>query len=268
MDAGAGQGVRVGMVDTRMPRAVIDALGDITVDVVPDVQPMKYKPMKYRAGHSTFVADLIRRRAPNASLYLAGALDDDGRANSWATARAMMRLAEEKQIDILNLSLGCYAATGPPFVLARAIERLTPRVLVVAAAGNHGEFVHWERGRTRESANWPAALTEVVAVGADSGRGSGSASFSPRLPWVRFTALGVDVVGRYLEGSVDVKGTTQEFHGYATWSGTSFAAATVSGAIAARCRPGSVPTVQGLAPLLDGSAVVRPYEGGLIARAR
>ena len=33
MDAGAGQGVRVGMVDTRMPRAAIDALGDITVDV-------------------------------------------------------------------------------------------------------------------------------------------------------------------------------------------------------------------------------------------
>jgi membrane-anchored mycosin MYCP len=91
---------------------------------------------------------------------------------------------------------------------------------------------------------WPAALDDVVAVGASDGNGH-HAQFSPDLPWVNFLAPGVGVdstylTGRIRAGSQDVHTTTtsEPFTGWANWSGTSFAAASVSGAIAARIKPG------------------------------
>jgi subtilisin family serine protease len=88
-------------------------------------------------------------------------------------------------------------------------------------------------------------MDDVVAVGADRGagaEGSRLAPFSPRLPWVAVTADGVDVVSTYLSGDVDVLtragSQRRRFDGYARWSGTSFAAATVTGELAALARPG------------------------------
>ena len=80
----------------------------------------------------------------------------------------------------------------------------------------------------------------MIAVGAADADG-GIADFSPRVPWVDVYTRGVDLESTYLNARVrrpENRGS-EEFNGYATWSGTSFAAAVVSGAIAARIRPGS-----------------------------
>jgi subtilisin family serine protease len=240
----AGGGVHIGLVDT--PPAP-------TEPGTPD------KPLPYRAGHGGFVASLIRRQAPAAQIHAEGVLDPGtGRADSWDTARAIARLAATQRLDILNLSLGGYAYNGPPLVISRAVERLGPGVLVIAAAGNHGSFAQLTAGRTRHSGCWPAAMPPAVAVGAVDAHGN-TALFSPELPWVTCTAPGVDVVGSYLTGEVRVGDDIRHFDGLARWSGTSFSAATVCGAVAARTVPGSVTPRQALAALLAADDLVRPY---------
>ena len=51
------------------------------------------------------------------------------------------------------------------------------------------------------------------------------------------------------------------FRGYARWSGTSFAAATVTGAIAARTSPDESPARTALTELVAGGGIVTPYTG-------
>jgi membrane-anchored mycosin MYCP len=255
----AGTGVRVGLVDTPMSYPAQEALSVETQDALVDSFPPK--PTPYRAGHSEFVASLIRRQAPAASLFLKGVIDpESGRANSWKTAQAIVQLVAEHHVDILNLSLGCFAATGPPFVITRAIERVSPQVLVVAAAGNHGDVKKWVLGRTSKSAVWPAAMPPVIAVGAHGENDQAAPSWSPNLSWVACTAPGVNVLGRYLEGHVELAMGPQEFQGFARWSGTSFAAATVTGAIAAQTRPGSVSPKDAYESLLKLGGIVRKFK--------
>jgi len=231
--------VKVGILDT--PFYQHPGLAGYTVHPDPVFEP-GMAAVDPRAGHGTFVASRVLLQAPGAELFVRGILGSEtGSSDTWDLAVEMVRLAE--QVDILNLSCGCFTADGqPPLVLSRAVERLNPRVVVVAAAGNHAETSGWDNGRTSRSPTWPAALPSVVAVGA-SDRGGQRAPFSPNLPWVSCTAWGVDVPGAYLTGDVlvhDQDGVLIEkpFCGHATWSGTSFAAATVSGAVAAAMRPG------------------------------
>lgn len=218
----AGQGVTIGMVDIPLQGPPSGTVFD-----GPEGIPAL-------AGHATFVKSLIAREAPRATIIsnqpLHGAHDPlheaHDRADSWDTGRAIMQVSQpEHEIDILNLSLGCYAPGGPPMVISRAIERLAPRILVVAAAGNHGNFTKWRRNRDAHAGIWPATMDQVIAVGAVDDHQE-VADFSPRAPWVTCTARGVGVIGAYLQDA--------PFDGFAKWSGTSFAAATVSGAIAAK----------------------------------
>jgi subtilisin family serine protease len=95
--------------------------------------------------------------------------------------------------------------------------------VVVAAAGNHGTA---RRGRMA-APSYPAALDNVIAVGARNG--TRAADFSPTAPWVDAMAPGVDVVS-----TCDPNRDASALFG--TWSGTSFAAAVVSGAIAAKTK--------------------------------
>jgi membrane-anchored mycosin MYCP len=239
----AGRGVRVALVDTNPPPAAGPGDGPVSV----------------HAGHSMFVQSLIHREAPAATIHLNGALGGStGRANSWDTARAMMQVAFDHQVDILNLSLGTYSPAGPPLVIRRAIERLTPHVLVVAAAGNHGAFTLLAKGRTRQSAIWPGAQPQAIAVGAHDNFGS-PADFSPNLPWVTCTALGVQVVGTYVDAEVTLSTGPTRFQGFARWSGTSFSTATVSGAVAARTIPGTTTARQAFDDLRDEGKVVRAF---------
>jgi len=260
---GAGDGVRVGVVDTKLyPHPNLagsyHAPDDAELHLATD------SPVPARAGHATFVADLILAQAPAVDLEVRAVLGDDGKATLWATVRKMASLANSG-VDVLNLSLGCRTSDGlPPLVLVRAVERLRRHMLIVAAAGNHGGLVGMTNGVTFRSPTWPAALPDVVAVTAHDGAG-GFAPFSPQLPWITCVAPGVDLVGAYLDATVELSDSSQRrFAGYAQWSGTSFAAATVSGAIAARTVPGKVSPQEALQSLLDDpdpDPLVRRYVG-------
>jgi hypothetical protein len=215
-------------------------------------------------GHATFLAGLILRRAPAAQLEVESILRPDGAAATdvWEVARKLVRYADSG-VDIVNLSFGCFTVDGqPPLVLDRAIARLTPRMVVVAAAGNYGRGASSDPTDASlpgpETAVWPAAFPDVVAVGA-TGRYGELADFSPRAPWVDLVAPGVGVTSTYLKGTVMVpdvnvpqKDVPQDFFGMAQWAGTSHAAAAVSGAIAARTVRGQRTAYQALDDLRDG----------------
>jgi membrane-anchored mycosin MYCP len=241
--AEVGAGVRVGMVDT--PLFVHPDFDPARVHAEPAFVPDPAAgPVSPSAGHGTFVASMVLRQAPGVELFARGVLDPaTGRGDAWDTAVAIVELGA--RVHILNLSLACFTADGePPLIIRRAIERLDPAVVVVAAAGNHGDQIGWQRGRTRHSPAWPAAMPGVTAVGATTAD-TLAAGFSPQAPWVDCTAVGAEVHGAFLLVPVAVHQledspvtTDQPFDGQAVWSGTSFAAATVSGAIAARMGPG------------------------------
>jgi hypothetical protein len=242
--AAPGEGVGVGVLDTALrphpylAGAWLGGPGDSSWAGAPGVESGDEVP-DAEAGHATFVAGLVLRPAPGATIHARRVLGENGLADSWAAARAIVA-AGRSGIHILNLSLVCYTADGePPLVLAAAIDRLDPDIVVVAAAGNHG---HLEDERRRRAA-WPAALDDVVAVGATDTDGELS-PLTPDGPWIDVLAPGDPVESTYLAGPVRVwdegHRVVREFDGFAAWGGTSFAAALVSGAVAARTRPGRV----------------------------
>ena len=248
---GAGRGVRVGVLDTAI-FAHPDLAGHYLAETT-------YRPPATAvagwAGHATFIAGLIVAQAPAAELRMRAVLDNaTGKATAWDTARSMAALATDG-LDILNVSLGCRTADGDaPLVLRRAVEVLGRRTLIVAAAGNHAQ------SSFAFQPSFPAALPGVLAVGAAYSGGSPPADlalFSPALPWVDCVALGVDLVSTYLADAKvpthSPSGDEQEttFHGYASWSGTSFAAAQVTGAVARRMSEAGESAQEAVAHLLD-----------------
>ncbi|MFI5587321.1 S8/S53 family peptidase [Amycolatopsis sp. NPDC051758] len=226
--------VKVGVIDTPVypHRSLPAAL--VTVCGAPGGPPPEGV---LRAGHGTFVTSVIRAAAPAAHIEAKGVLNrPDYTATGWEVAVAIADLAQ--RVDILNLSFGCFTEDGEaPLVIRRAIERVPAGVTVVAAAGNHGDVVGLVRGRTSRSPAFPAAQSWVLAVGssgtpAEPGSPALS-SFTPDLPWVDRTARGINVLGAFpseLEDGV--------YTGWATWSGTSFATATVTGKLAAKLGAG------------------------------
>lgn len=161
-------------------------------------------------GHGTHIAGTAAAAdngrgvvgvAPDATLRPVKALLANGVGLASDVAKAIEHAAE-RDWDVANLSLG-----GPPTpVLQTAVKAYKSQVVLVAAAGNNGETV-----------SYPAAYDGVVAVGA-SNRQNTRASFSPNGAGV--LAPGVDTYSSYL-------GNT-----YMSLSGTSMAAAHVSGAAA------------------------------------
>jgi membrane-anchored mycosin MYCP len=211
------------------------------------------------AGHATFIAGMVLQRAPAARLEIESVLGPDGApVDVWEVARRLVRYADSGA-DVLNLSFGCFTVDGKaPLVLERAIARLTPRVVVVAAAGNYGERNgDPDRLPKANTPVWPAAFPEVVAVGATE-RPNHAARFTPKVPWMDFLAPGVSQTSTYLDGTVVVPDRQREldvrqnFSGMAKWSGTSHAAAAVSGAIAARIVRGRRSARQALEDLRNG----------------
>ncbi|MER6946086.1 S8/S53 family peptidase [Nonomuraea sp. NPDC000554] len=166
-----------------------------------------------QAGHGTFVAGLLLRQAPGASLRVSRVLDANGVGDEASVVRALHRMRRFPP-QVLNLSFGGHTFDDrPPPLLADALGSM-PDTVAVACAGNTGS----------ERPFWPAALTGVVAVGAVDPTEQQRAPFSAHGPWVDACARGEWLTSSFLERG--------EFDGYATWSGTSFATALVAGAIA------------------------------------
>lgn len=217
--------VRVGVVDTPMywhPDFPKDR-----IETEPDVEAAPDRKGIYSvwAGHATFVAGRIWQAAPEAHIIVKAALSDrTGDGTSWETARKIAAFRDER-IQVLNLSFGTVTADGePPMALRRAIDVLTAaneKLVIVAAAGNLGHRARppWQI--------WPAAMNGVLAVGAIG------ADFSMKRDWVDTEAEGLRVNGYYLDKPVRLSDASeQNFEGFARWSGTSFAAAAVTGKIA------------------------------------
>lgn len=227
-----GHRVRVGVLDTGLsPRSGLAGCYARYSDLL-----SPQENVSTRAGHATFIAGLVLSQAPGATVEVRRGLDSRATGDSWSVARKIVEFGRDG-IDVLNLSFLCFTEDNePPMALSAAVDRLDPAIVVVAAAGNHGASEGIDPGRPA----WPAALDDVVAVGAIDGSGE-HAPFSPPpdLPWIDVRAPGVELVSRYPD---DVRlGGYEPYPGFAQWSGTSFAAALVSGAIAAATDPGRVP---------------------------
>lgn len=165
-------------------------------------------------AHATFIAGVVLQRAPDVDLEVRRGLDENAAtSSSWDIAVKMAEFADAG-LAVLNISFGAITEDDEaPLVLERAVQALDAAgVTIVAAAGNNGPS---------SPKMWPAALPQVIAVGADQANGQIAAHFSPVDPkWVDLMAPGETVYSTY------------EDERYATWDGTSFAAAAVSGAIA------------------------------------
>jgi hypothetical protein len=269
----AGQDARVAILDTRIfPHPLL--AGRFLADAASLLSGGPEVP-KWWAGHATFVAGLVNQRAPGAALTVNSVLGSEGTAaNIWEVATTLVGYAGSG-VDVLNLSFGCFTVDGEaPLVLDRAMARLTPDVVVVAAAGNYGDADAVAGASPDDLPGpttpiWPAAFESVVAVGANDPDGK-PASFTPKVPWLDFMAPGVDVTSTYLQGRVDLNvptsagahqdagnespsGGERDFFGVAQWRGTSFAAAAVTGAIAARTGRGERSAYQALEELRNGS---------------
>ncbi len=261
--AGTGRpGPRVGIADTGIyPHA--DLVGRYVGDPLHDL----LEPAPSTAAHATFIAGLILQRAPEAGLVVREVLDVHGvNARSWDVAVKMMDFLGAG-VSVLNLSLGCLTADSqPPLILRRAVERLSTRMVLVAAAGNNGNLEgRTTAGVTAETPSWPAAFDDVVAVGAYDPRlpEHERAKFSPHVQLVDLLAPGVRVQSTFLSGDVRILHRNEDTGeledkgpetfpepGYAIWDGTSFAAANVSGEIAARMRSGHMSAHEALDGLL------------------
>ena len=270
-----GRGVRVGVLDTQLyPNEWLAGGYLATADDLLQIPVAGHPPFPATAGHATFIAGLILRQAPGAELVVRPVLNEQALGSAWYVAKQMAGFIGSG-VDILNLSFGCYTDDGePPLVLARAVSLISAEILLVAAAGNHGNVDKlrkrgvpkngsWAKGLTPKTPVWPAAFDEVIAVGATDG--DRLAKFSPQTPWVDVTAPGVNVESTYLTGEVTLgapraRGEARFSNGFARWDGTSFAAATVSGAVAAKIQPGRCDARQALAYICEEpGGEIRPF---------
>jgi subtilisin family serine protease len=139
-------------------------------------------------------------------------------------------------IDVLNLSLGAFAdEPNAQVVMGELVDHLLQigrdrgkDIAIVAAAGNLDDNRH-------PGVFWPAALPNVLALGAVEGPDSVRlAPWSNRGDWLDLAAPGKDLLSTYIDGELrpDTLPKPIPYDGWAIWSGTSFAAAVVSGAIA------------------------------------
>ncbi len=270
----SGEGVVVGVVDTGIARGA--ATGVETQDWLEgsflatpgDIDTLNHKGMLgNQAGHGTFITGVLLQHAPGATIRVARALHPDGFGDTSEVAAAINRLGRSG-IHVLSLSLGSFTRRdNSQMAVEEALRGLDSDIVVVAAAGNlrtgrPGETVP-DNGDGPASSPvttprkfWPAALPKVVSIGALDMRGSdpAMADFSNFGGWVSAYTHGVDVFSTYLtrDDDRDPAGV-QHFRGYAYWSGTSFAAPAVAGAIAARMQRDRVSAREAADRILNGA---------------
>lgn len=153
-------------------------------------------------GHGTMVAGVIAQVAPEAKILPVRVLNADGTGSVFHVVRGL-RWAVSQGARVVNLSLG---TTVPSRTLQAAIhDAHDAGVVVVASAGNAG----------KEQKDYPAGFSDSVAVAAVD-TSDKKASFSNFGSHITLSAPGTGIRSTYVNG------------GFASWSGTSFAAPFVS----------------------------------------
>ena len=188
--------------------------------------------LDFDAGHGTFVAGLVEHVAPEADITVYRAIDSDGIASEVRVAREMIRAVKDGA-QIINLSLGCQTQDdAPPVAMQAALDFIgeherkhRTEVLIVAAAGNNGNTAPF----------WPAAFRGVVSV-AGLAPDMLPAQWSSRGFWVTFSTIGEGLRSTFVQGKASplVHPEPQSFDtdAFAYWSGTSFTAPQITGALA------------------------------------
>lgn len=227
---GEGAGVTVGFCDTGIwhdaGRHHPAWLGGSYLPEADDVDSLYLYDdvLALQGGHGTFVAGVIRQAAPGVRVDPEAALSPTGIGDEASLVAALGRLSSS--VSIINLSLGCFTDDDlPPLPLVNALAAIPRHIAIVAAAGNAGV--------ARPS--WPAALDRVLAVGAVQigGKDLTPAPYSGFGAWVDACAVG-DRASTYVKGDLLLPGVPARiFSGFASWRGTSFATAHVSGRLAA-----------------------------------
>jgi len=206
-----GDSVNVAILDT--------GIDTVHPDLIPNIQD-GVSFVSYTSGyqddngHGTHVAGIVAAAdnsfgvigvGPKIHLYAVKVLDRKGNGYTSNIIKGL-EWCLSNNIQVVNMSLGSSAYSQ---ALADAVKKLnTAGIVQVAAAGNSGGSVIY-----------PAALDEVIAVGAIDNNNS-LAWFSCYGPEIDLVAPGVGIYSTY-------KGKT-----YSTMSGTSMAAPHVTGAAA------------------------------------
>jgi hypothetical protein len=278
-----GAGIRVGILDTKLfAHPDLDKIEASDGTILTEAE-LTDPARTHFLGHGTFITGLVHRFAPAAELVVRWVLGKPrATATAWDVARAMVAF-KGSGVHILCLAMGGYSRDGKrPLVLSRAVDVLSPDIVVLAAAGNRArrESEATEPASAAEAGPptdidklpiWPGADTDVIAAGAVTSSGE-RADFSPKLPWVKLAALGTGVVSTFLFGEVEIDRSpryaniTRNFEsGYARWSGTSAAVAIVAGRLAATASENGRDVPAAVKQLLAeaASAPLGPDEGGV-----
>jgi subtilisin family serine protease len=254
-------GMKVAVVDTGIARArrTDGWLASVPItrtnfDRLDDFPP---KGLDFGAGHGTFAAGVIQQLAPNAQIRVYRGLDSDGFGSEAMVATAMVQAARDGA-QVINLSLGLETDDHePPIALEAAVEIISerwPKVLLVAAAGNFGH----------DTPCWPAAFKGVTAV-AGLDRTLKPAVWSSFGSWVDCSTIGEAVLSTYVEGVEEAPDDPDDPNdqpdqypesAWAIWSGTSFAAPQVTGAVAQIAHARGIAPRDALALLLFGLPAV------------
>jgi Subtilase family len=179
--------------------------------------------LDFEAGHGTFITGIVRQICPDAVVHPAGVLSSFGEG-SLARVRSTIRRMHRScgQFDVVVMSFGTFCTDDEPGLFGSWLPRLLGDAIGVAAAGNLQSSRPY----------FPAALPGIVGVGGlDRG---GPAWFTNFGSWVDACAPAVNVVSTFFNDITERHdGRPQRrFREWARWSGTSFAAPKVAGAIA------------------------------------
>lgn len=216
------------------------------------------------AGHGSFCAGIVQQIVPDAHIVVCKELDSDGLAHEVRVARALVREVraglDAGQHVIVNLSFGTETADDErPVALSAALEIIDEasrtaglETVVVAAAGNFGH----------DRPCYPAAFPTVTAVAALT-QGMLPAEWSSRGAWVDSCTIGEGVRSTFVPGteSPSLDYDFEEFpaNAWALWSGTSFAAPQITGAIAKIAIEEDVPPTEAKRRLLEDAEEVPLY---------
>jgi hypothetical protein len=210
-----------GDILAEQPTVIADTLAGIVRQVVPDAQVLAIRIM--HSDGFVYEGDLMCALGL-LSARVAGALD--------AGDMSLM-------VDVVSLSLGYFSESAADVAYSSALRQvisslLASGVMVTAAAGNYATTRRYYPAAFA-SAPLPGPGTGVVSVGALNPNGT-KAMFSDGGCWVRTWGTGAEVVSTYPD---DVRGSRDPVlrlpgresldpddyrAGFATWSGTSFAA--------------------------------------------
>jgi hypothetical protein len=210
---------------------------------VPDVNQDHW--LDPAAGHGTFIAGIIERIAPGCVVEVRRVLGPQGEGVESQICAAIDSISlGASPPAFLNLSFGGYVWDQAAMLNDAVLRAQQHGIVVVASAGNDGTC----------RPSFPAAIPGVVGVGAIGP--DGPAWFSNYGSWVRACAPGVDVVSSFFASfdGLEVPSVGRDidsFRSWATWSGTSFSAPVVVGALVREMRASNCTPAQAVTRLID-----------------